>query len=228
MAKHAKHTNLHPQVARLCANGQVAFANGSIVATDAVVYCTRYTYSRLPCRGTRESATVEDNRVGPLFKHTFPPALALSLSFIGVPMPVFVSWFLEAQARWITQAALPPEEDMLRAVRGDYHAREMVGLPARYSHDIGLFKSSETRAFVGKYADLPDMEDWKMELFLTAFGNMNDYHATVQDYDDYSENIREGFQRWLISARAQYQAAIAAAGLVVVVHAAQLPAPSHV
>ncbi|RLN24493.1 hypothetical protein C2845_PM07G05590 [Panicum miliaceum] len=203
MAKHAKHADLYPQVARLCANGQ----GGAV--------------------------TVEDNRVGPLFEHTFPPALTLSLSFVGVLMLVFVSWFLEAQARWITQvllgrAALPPEENMLRAVREDYHAREMAGLPVRYSHDISLFKFNEICAFVRKYTDLPDMEDWKMELFLIAFGNMNNDRETFQDFDDYSKNVHEGFQRWLTSVGAQYQAAIPAAGLVVVMHAAQLPAPSHV
>jgi hypothetical protein len=77
----------------------------------------------------------------------------------------------------------------------------------------------EIRGFVRKYTDLPDMEDWKMELFLTAFGNMNDDRETFQDRDDYGVNVREGFQRWLASAGAQYQAAI---------DAAQVPAPSHV
>ena len=32
--------------------------------------------------------TVDDNRVGPLYKHVFPPALAPSLSFIGLPWQV--------------------------------------------------------------------------------------------------------------------------------------------
>ncbi|RLN40483.1 flavin-containing monooxygenase FMO GS-OX-like 8 [Panicum miliaceum] len=140
MAKHAKHADQHSQVARLCANGQVAFADGSSVAVDAIVYCTGYTYSWLSFLDQGGAVTVEDNRVGPLFQHTFLPALALSLSFVGVPMLVFVSWFLEAQ---------------------------------------------EIRAFVGMYTDLPDMEDWKMELFSTAFGNMNDDRETFQDFDDY-------------------------------------------
>jgi hypothetical protein len=145
LAKHAN-LHLHPHVARLCADGRVAFADGSCVAADAVVYCTGYVYS-FPFLDTGGAVTVKDNRVAPLFEHTFPPSLAPSLSFVGVPMRVFVPWFLVAQARWIARvlagrAALPPEEDMLRAVREDYRAREMAGLPARYSHDIGLFKSS--------------------------------------------------------------------------------------
>lgn len=32
--------------------------------------------------------SVEDNRVGPLFQHVFPPALAPTLSFVGLPWKV--------------------------------------------------------------------------------------------------------------------------------------------
>jgi len=32
--------------------------------------------------------TVDDNRVGPLYKHVFPPALAPWLSFVGLPWKV--------------------------------------------------------------------------------------------------------------------------------------------
>jgi hypothetical protein len=69
----------------------------------------------------------------------------------------------------------------------------------------------EIREFPKRYTDLPDMEDWKMEMFATAFGNMNDNRETFQDRDDYSESVREGRRRWLPIAGAQYQAAIAAA-----------------
>ncbi|XP_004955727.2 flavin-containing monooxygenase FMO GS-OX-like 8 [Setaria italica] len=208
--------HLHPQVHRLCEDGRVVFADGSSVVADTVIYCTGYLYS-FPFLDTGGVVTVDDNRVGPLFEHTFPPALAPSLSFVGIPMRVFVPWFLEAQARWIARvlsgtAALPPEQDMLQAVQEDYRAREMAGLPARYSHDIGMFKISEILEFVNRYTDLPNMEDWKMELLLTTLGNMKDNRETFQDRDDYSENVNQGFQRWLSLAGAQYEAAIAAGG----------------
>jgi hypothetical protein len=41
--------------------------------------------------------------VGPLFEHTFPPALPSELSFVGVPKKVTVLWFFEAQATWVAQ-----------------------------------------------------------------------------------------------------------------------------
>jgi len=41
---------------------------------------------------------VDGRRVGPLYEHTFQPALAPSLSFVGVPMQVFAPSFFQAQA----------------------------------------------------------------------------------------------------------------------------------
>ena len=73
--------------------------------------------------------------------HTFPPPLAPSLSFVGVPMQIFAPWFFQAQARWValvlsSRAALPLEEEMLRAVREDSSAREAAGVPAYRTHAI--------------------------------------------------------------------------------------------
>ena len=73
--------------------------------------------------------------------HTFPLPLAPSLSFVGLPMRVFTLWFLQAQVRRVAlvlsgRAALPPEEEMLRAVREDCSAREAAGVPAYRTHAI--------------------------------------------------------------------------------------------
>ncbi|CAN6203297.1 unnamed protein product [Urochloa humidicola] len=213
LANHAG-MRLHPQVDRLCKDGRVVFADASCIVADTIIYCTGYRYS-FPFLDTAGAVAVDagGGRAGPLFEHTFPPALAPSLSFVGVPTRVFAPWFFEAQARWVAlvlsgRAALPPEAEMMRAVEEDYRAREAAGFPARYSHDIGLYKGTEIRGFVKKYTDLPDMEDWKMELFLMDLGNMNNDRETFQDREDYSDNVREGLQRWLSVAGAQYQAAI--------------------
>ena len=48
---------------------------------------SRYKY-HLPFLDTNGIVTVEDNCVGPLYKHTFPPALAPWLSFVGLPLMV--------------------------------------------------------------------------------------------------------------------------------------------
>lgn len=47
----------------------------------------RYSYS-FPFLDTKGIVAVDDDRVGPLYEHTFPPSLAPSLSFVGIPRKV--------------------------------------------------------------------------------------------------------------------------------------------
>lgn len=53
------------------------------------LYC-RYSYA-FPFLDTKGIVVVDDDRVGPLYEHTFPPSLAPSLSFIGIPRKVITS-----------------------------------------------------------------------------------------------------------------------------------------
>ncbi|MBA0773073.1 hypothetical protein Gotri_008375, partial [Gossypium trilobum] len=82
----SKHRNLHlyPQIQSLHEDGRVEFEDGSCVIADTIIYCTGYSYA-FPFLDTKGIVGVDDNRVGPLFEHTFPPSLAPSLSFIGIP-----------------------------------------------------------------------------------------------------------------------------------------------
>ncbi|CAL5066628.1 unnamed protein product [Urochloa decumbens] len=216
LANHAG-MRLHPQIDRLCEDGQVVFADGSCVAADTVIYCTGYRYS-FPFLDTAGAVAVDagGGRVGPLYEHTFPPALAPSLSFVGVPMRVFAPWFFEAQARWVAlvlagKAALPPEAEMMRAVEEYYRARELAGVPAHLAHAIPVVDRSEIWEFVYRHSDLPRMEDWKVELFMSSLLNSKDDRETFRDRDDDNESIREGLQRWRLGAGAQYEATLAAA-----------------
>lgn len=47
----------------------------------------RYSYT-FPFLDTKGIVAIDDDRVGPLYEHTFPPSLAPSLSFIGIPRKV--------------------------------------------------------------------------------------------------------------------------------------------
>lgn len=47
----------------------------------------RYSYA-FPFLDTKGKVIVDDERVGPLYEHTFPPSLAPSLSFVGIPRKV--------------------------------------------------------------------------------------------------------------------------------------------
>ncbi|KAM0872753.1 hypothetical protein ACQ4PT_038511 [Festuca glaucescens] len=81
------------EVDRLCEDSSVVFGDGSSVVADTVVHCTGYSYS-FPLLDTGGAITIDDHRVGPLFEHVFPPLLAPSLSFVGVPRKVKLASYL--------------------------------------------------------------------------------------------------------------------------------------
>jgi hypothetical protein len=139
--------------------------------------------------------------VGPLFEHTFPPALAPLLSFVGAPKKVVVPLFYEVQARWVAQVlfgrrSLPPVEDMLRAVEEYNRARDAAGVPKRLTHDI--FDLEYCDEFGEKRCGFPRLE-WKKELlWSTVTGMRDDMESFRDDYHD-SDLVREGLrsQGWL-------------------------------
>jgi len=55
----------------------------------------RYKF-HFPFLQTNGNVTVDDNRVGPLYKHVFPPLWAPCLSFIGLPWKVRNATLLSA------------------------------------------------------------------------------------------------------------------------------------
>ncbi|PAN09292.1 hypothetical protein PAHAL_2G006900 [Panicum hallii] len=200
----SKHPNLHlhPEIDCLCDDGRVVFVDGSGVVADAIIYCTGYDYS-FPFLDTAGLVTVDDNRVGPLFEHTFPPALAPWLSFVGVPRMVILPRFYEMQARWVAQVlsgrmALPPVEEMLRTVEEYNRAREAAGVPKRLTHAVG-FDLELCDEFGEKRCGFPRLEDWKKELFLSAITSLlDDAESWRDDYLD-SDIVLEGLrsQGWL-------------------------------
>ncbi|KAL6647212.1 hypothetical protein ACP70R_014649 [Stipagrostis hirtigluma subsp. patula] len=194
-----KHHNLHLhlQIDSLFEDGRVVFADGSCVVADAIVYCTGYDDS-FPFLDTGGLVTVDDNRVGPLFEHIFPPALAPSLSFVGMPTMVVLPRFYEVQARWVAQVlsgkrTLPPVEEMLRCVEEYYRAKEMAGLSKRRTHHI-LFDLEYMDEFGKKYCDFPKLDEWKKELFRQTVNNVRDNHESFRDDYNDSHLIREGLR----------------------------------
>ncbi|KAL6647209.1 hypothetical protein ACP70R_014646 [Stipagrostis hirtigluma subsp. patula] len=191
----ARHHNLHlhPQIDRLCEDGRVVFTDGSCVVADAIVYCTGYDDS-FPFLETGGMITVDDNRIGPLFEHTFPPALAPSLSFVGVPTFAVLPRFYEVQARWVAQVlsgrrALPSPEEMLSCVHEYYRTKEMAGVPKRQTHNL-LFDLEYCDEFGRKYCDFPKLDEWKKELFWWTINKSRDNHESYRSYSNfYHDNV---------------------------------------
>ncbi|BAF20654.1 flavin-containing monooxygenase FMO GS-OX-like 8 [Oryza sativa Japonica Group] len=196
----ARYENLHlrPQVEHLREDGTVVFDDGSFVVADAIIYCTGYNYS-FPFLDTNGKVTVDDNRVGPLYEHVFPPELAPSLSFVGIPAKVLLPVFIEVQARWVAQVlsgrrTLPSQEEMQRAVEEHSRGMEAAGLPKRWTHD--MFLDLERCDDSGeRTCGFPRMEQWKKEIFFSSLSDMVDDMESFRDGYHDSDLVRDGLRR---------------------------------
>jgi len=148
----------------------------------------RYDYS-FPFLDTGGLVTVDENRISPLFEHTFPPALAPSLSFVGVPKSVVVPRFYEAQVL-SGRRPLPPEEEMLRSAEEYHRAREAAGVPRRLSHTV-FFDMDYCDEFGAKHCGFPPLEGWKRDFLSSAVARVRD--GDVESYRD-SDLVLEGLR----------------------------------
>uniref|UniRef100_A0A0D9WUR3 Flavin-containing monooxygenase n=1 Tax=Leersia perrieri TaxID=77586 RepID=A0A0D9WUR3_9ORYZ len=183
-----QYTNLHlrPKIEHLRDDGTVVFDGGESVIVDTIIYCTGYNYS-FPFLDIDGKVTVDDNRVGPLFEHVFPPSLAPSLSFIGIPSKVLLPRFVEVQARFVAQVVsgkrkLPSPEEMTRAVEEHNASKEAAGVPKRRTHDVFL----EHDEYGERVCGFPRMEAWRKELIWLSYNGMFDDIETYRD--DYHDS----------------------------------------
>ncbi|XP_017218725.1 flavin-containing monooxygenase FMO GS-OX-like 2 isoform X1 [Daucus carota subsp. sativus] len=132
--------NKHPEIDYVDESGRVVFEDGSSVEADILFHCTGYRYN-FPFLKTNNIVTVEDNRVGPLYKHVFPPELAPRLSFIGIPYATTGIPLMELQAKWLSlvlsgQRLLPSKETMMADTEDFYKSLELRGIPIRHTHSL--------------------------------------------------------------------------------------------
>ncbi|KAL5186135.1 Flavin-containing monooxygenase FMO GS-OX-like 8 [Glycine soja] len=195
----SKHENFHlrPQIETLREDGTVIFNDGSSIIADTILYCTGYTYS-FPFLDTKGMVVVDDNRVGPLYEHTFPPALAPSLSLVGIPRRILGLPFFESQGKWVAQLlsgkkALPSYEEMMKSIKEFYHSKEEAGIPKHYTHEIEGFD------YCDKYAEnvgLPKLQEWRKDLCVSAVVNLFINLETYRDSwnDDIDEKLQEALR----------------------------------
>ncbi|CAA0842301.1 Flavin-containing monooxygenase FMO GS-OX-like 3 [Striga hermonthica] len=89
---------LHPMIERVHKDGTVTFQDGNAIYAEVILHCTGYKY-HFPFLETNGIVTVEDNRVGPLYKHIIPPTFAPWLSFVGLPWKVVPFPLFEFQSK---------------------------------------------------------------------------------------------------------------------------------
>ncbi|XP_010264400.1 PREDICTED: flavin-containing monooxygenase FMO GS-OX-like 5 [Nelumbo nucifera] len=139
--------------------------------------------------------TVEDNRVGPLYKHVFPPCLAPWISFVGLPNKVIAFLTAELQSKWIAQVLsgkvlLPEEEEMMASVEEFYQRMEEMGRPKHYTHMLDM-DAFEYKNWVAAQVGLPPVEEWMKQMYSAAVKNIRSHQEGFRDEwdDDYWKSI---------------------------------------
>ncbi|KAK7388899.1 hypothetical protein VNO78_23726 [Psophocarpus tetragonolobus] len=186
---------LHPEIDTLQEDGSVIFTDGSTIIADTILYCTGYNYS-FPFLDTKGMLTVDDNRVGPLYEHTFLPSLAPSLSLVGIPKKILGLPFFESQGKWIAQLlsgkkALPSYEEMMQSIEEFYRSKEVAGIAKRHTHEIGEFEYCDK---YGENVGFPKLEEWRKELCITSVVNYYVNLETFRDSWDDDDKLQEALR----------------------------------
>ncbi|XP_062074059.1 flavin-containing monooxygenase FMO GS-OX-like 5 isoform X1 [Humulus lupulus] len=190
---------LHSMIERAHQDGSVAFEDGTVVFADTIIHCTGYKY-HYPYLETNDIVTVDDNRVGPLYKHIFPPYLAPSLSFVGIPWKVPPFPLFEFQSKWIAgvlsnRIRLPLVEEMMEDVESFYSMLEMSGLPKRYTHRMGE-SVFEYCNWLAVQCECEFLEEWKKEMLFAAVSNFRLRPETFRDIWEDDHLILQAHQDW--------------------------------
>ncbi|KAK9927507.1 hypothetical protein M0R45_024688 [Rubus argutus] len=196
----------HSMIKCLSEDGSVVFLDGSVVLADIILHCTGYIYD-FPFLETNGIVTVDDNRVGPLYKHVFPPVLAPSLSFVGLPWKVVPFPLFELQSKWISgllsnRITLPSEEEMMEDVRAFYTSLEASGIPKRYTHNMGDYQF-EYDDWLAAQCGCPVSEEWRKQMYLAVSKNRRarretyrdeweDDHLVLQAHEDFKKYTLNG------------------------------------
>ncbi|KAM7257292.1 hypothetical protein ACFE04_013033 [Oxalis oulophora] len=177
-------------------DGTVVFRNGKAVLTDIILHCTGYKY-HFPFLETNGIVTVDDNRVGQLYKHIFPPALAPWLSFVGLPWKVVPFPQYEYQSKWIAgvlsgRILLPSGEEMMEDIKNFYSQLEVSGIAKRFTHQMGETQF-DYNDWLAAQCGILKCEEWRKEMYFVAGRNKCDRPETYRDDWDNEELVSQAY-----------------------------------
>ncbi|OVA15147.1 Flavin monooxygenase FMO [Macleaya cordata] len=175
---------LHSMIESAHEDGTVVFQDGSSVYVDLILHCTGYKFY-FPFLKTNNIVTVDDNRVGPLYKHVFPPSLAPGLSFISIPWRVIPFLISELQSKWVAgvlsgRISLPSQEKMTADVEAFYLKLEAAGVPKRYTHNLMDSRAEYIDWLAAECGSLP-WEEWRKQMELESFKRTLSQPETYRD-----------------------------------------------
>lgn len=164
-------------IEKLGADGSVFFEGGlKIENVDVIMYATGYVYRFPFLEGSKEAkriVDVDDNRVGPLYKHVVPPKFSPTLAFIGLPWKVVPFPQFQLQSRWIARCLsgkvkLPNSEEMLLEVENYYKWMEEENLPKRYTHRAAGELQKSYNLWLSHACGDGDLPEWRHELYMAT------------------------------------------------------------
>ena len=172
-----------PGIVRLIAeNSAVEFEDGSVLErVDRVLYATGYHYA-FPFLDLGAEDTVDDksplrvalgssdNRVAPLYEHVFPPSLAPSLAFVGLPWKVVPFPQFELQGRFVAKAlagtlARPwTREAWAAEAAGERAEADARGVASRHAHRMGEAQFAYNDR-LSAWCDAAPLGAWRAEMY---------------------------------------------------------------
>ncbi|XVE65041.1 hypothetical protein DITRI_Ditri07aG0150200 [Diplodiscus trichospermus] len=192
---------LHSMIDSAHGDGTVVFRNGKVVLADFIMHCTGYKY-HFPFLDTNGIVTVDDNRIGPLYKHIFPPAMAPFLAFVGIPWKVAPFPLFEFQSKWVAgvlsnRITLPSQVEMMEDIKAFYSTLKASGIPKRHTHCMGE-SQFEYINWLASQCGCQSIEKWRKQMFYAAYENMRlrpetyrdeweDHHLVLEAHEDFTQ-----------------------------------------
>ncbi|CAA6656182.1 unnamed protein product [Spirodela intermedia] len=183
---------LRPTIKCISEDGSVIFRDGTPLTADVILYCTGYEY-QFPFLEAGKLISVNDNCVGPLYKHVFHPLWAPWLSFVGITSKAIPFLLIELQSKWVASvlsggAKLPGKEEMMASVEETYSFMGKSGVPKRHAHALYPYQVYR----------LGPLDDWRDQMYLSAVEGIlshDDAYRDSWDDDFWREKIESASQR---------------------------------
>lgn len=191
---------LHSMIERVHEDGSVVFQDGSVVFADIILHCTGYKF-HFPFLETNGLVTVDDNRVWPLYKHIFPPALAPGISFVGLPWKVVPFPLFEYQSKWIAgvlsgRLTLPSVEEMMEDSNSFYSKLDVSGVPKRYTHNLGD-SQFEYNDWLAVQSGCLVSEEWRKQMYFATSKNRITRPETYRDVWEDDDLVSQAHQDFI-------------------------------
>ncbi|KAF9613976.1 hypothetical protein IFM89_014169 [Coptis chinensis] len=151
--------------------------------------------------------TVDDNRVGMLYQHIFPPKFAPWLSFVGLTWKFSTFPLYEVQSKWVAgilsgRISLPTQDEMIKDVEAFYLKFEADGIPKRYTHNIWDYQF-KYYDWLAAQCQIPPIEEWRSQMYAANGMNRNvrpeayrdeweDQNLILQAHDDFLQPLDKG------------------------------------